>query len=467
MVTVSPEIIATLVRHFSHGAGKDFDPSVEHGCQRESLHDLGFGWVYLGLARLLQPQKALVIGSGRGFAAACIGLGMKSRPEAQVTLVDPGYRDWAVEGGTDKADGFWENEVQAVQHFQAHLGLSNVKLLRMQSDEAFLRFAAEPVRFDLILIDGEHSYIQALADLRHAEQCLNTGGIILAHDSCCPQWPGVALALEALTIACPWLETLSLPCYPGLTLIKKREPFIHLRTATPLENQAVNSWRSAAGVTNRPLPQGDDPQPGVPGADPREGLFSVFAGSELIGGIGVRRRHFSRDGEDNFIPDTGVPIDGYLAYGLVLRPEWRGQRCFQRVICELLRWFPQEGLYAITAYPQQGRAVPYVIERVGCTAHHTAFRYHLPPPAHEQRRSALCPARELIECVQLQQALAVRQCELDGERRHCAELQAEVRRLERERDEIVNSTSWRWSYPARLIGSRARRTWRKLRVRCT
>src|SRR5436309_684644 len=147
MRTLSPEVVETLVRNFSHGSGSHFDPAVAKGCQRESLENLGFGWFYFGLARVLDPKKVLVIGSGRGFAVACLALGMEQGTDAEVRFVDPGYESWSVDGKQDSADGMWQSAEQAARHFSTHLGLTNVKQFRLRSDEAFQRFRDEGVGF--------------------------------------------------------------------------------------------------------------------------------------------------------------------------------------------------------------------------------------------------------------------------------------------------------------------------------
>src|SRR5690242_8890535 len=101
----SAALIADLVQHCSHGS---LDPQTQMGCQRESPTDLGFGWLYFALARACEVQRALVIGSGRGFAPACFALGMEHKPGAEVVLVDPGYRIWTVDGVVqDTAAGHW------------------------------------------------------------------------------------------------------------------------------------------------------------------------------------------------------------------------------------------------------------------------------------------------------------------------------------------------------------------------
>lgn len=455
MRTWSPKLLQTVVQHFSHGAGNCFDPATEIGCQRESYQDLGFGWMYWALARVLQPRKLLVIGSGRGFSVACLALAVEQFPGAEVLLVDPGYQSWSVDEAQDIAAGLWQSP-QAVSHFTEHLGLDNVRLLRLRSDEAFARFQSAGDTFDLILVDGEHSYRQALTDFRQASRCLNPGGLIVAHDTCCETWPGVALALETLALEEPWLERFSLSCYPGLAVFRKRQPLVEIRPVTWKENELINVWRTASGVTARPLPNGDDPRPGVPRADPREGLFGIFERGALIGGFGIYQRAFDADGADNFRPEGGSPLHGPLRYGAVLRPDLRGQRRWQLVTCETLRWFPASGFYSITRHVHRCADVPYRFERVGVCGDYTALRCRLVQPALEHvERPGLAEHSWRMAA----QAFAE---ELQEERRERQEERRERQRVTAALEAVLHSTSWRWTRAARHLGAWARTLKRKM-----
>ncbi len=39
--------------------------------------NLGFGFIYYGVARALRPKHTLVIGSGYGFSVVCLALALK------------------------------------------------------------------------------------------------------------------------------------------------------------------------------------------------------------------------------------------------------------------------------------------------------------------------------------------------------------------------------------------------------
>ena len=373
------QLLQVLVREFSQGAFRDYDPAGGRGSQRENFATMGFGMLYLALAQALEVDQVLVVGSGHGFSAAAFALGAAPRASARVTLVDPGLKSWAVDGRTsDSADGFWVSEEQATGHFRRHLGLTNVSYRRATSDEAFAEFRAAGRQFGLILIDAEHSLAQAGRDLENAAACLAPAGMILAHDAACAQWPGVAAAIELFALGSGEFQCLTLPLAPGLALLMRRQPRLLLRHATAVENETINAWRREAGVTPRPLPGGDDPRVGEMGPDPRLGLFAVVEDGRLVGGIGVRPRRFSAPGADDFAPDCGHALEGFLRYGSVIRPDLRGRGRYHLVNLQLLRWFGEQGVYFITDHAVRTSRAPMLVERVGATARHVAYRMRPP-----------------------------------------------------------------------------------------
>jgi hypothetical protein len=384
MKTITPEIIQALITDFSQGAIIDYDPESEMGCQRESFSDLGYGWIYFAMARALEVRKALVIGSGRGFSVACLGLALEGKADSEVVLVDPGYTEWVVDGKvTDHSYGLWQQGNEALGHFREKLGLNNIRQLTLRSDEAFEEFIKSGRYFGLILIDGDHSHIQTLADLENALEVLAPTGIIFAHDSYCPDWPGVSSAIEALVLEHPGLDRFTIPNYPGITMIQKRSSILSFQIATVEENGIINGWREKEHLPVRPLsitgafPGEEDPLPEVQYEDPNVGLFSVFENSELIGGFGLRYKTFANEGPDEFLPDNGIPVAGYLSYGEVLHPDKRGRGRWLARNCRLLRNLGPKGYYSITKYTEHSQSVPYTVKRVGTNLPYFAFHYQL------------------------------------------------------------------------------------------
>ena len=398
------------MRHFSHGAGTHFDPARDMGTQRESLRSLGFGWLYVSLADILAARQILVIGSGRGFAAACFGLAVEERADARVWLVDPGFETWKVDDRvTDSAPGMWKDPAKGEEHFREHLGLTNITCVATTSDEAFADFRQRGVAFDIILVDGEHSFEQSTRDFENALACLAPKGMIFAHDTSCPEWPGAVFAMRRFAERHPELQLLTLPLYPGLSLLQRDGWPLEIRLATEAENQQLNVWRAEAGVTLRPLPDGEDPRVGASGPDPRVGLFAVLEHGQLIGGFGIQKRTFAGSGNDDFPPASGQPFTGFLRYGSVLAPDKRGRGRWKLVTAAVASWFPDEGFYAITKYEKQARSAPYNVAVAGHVGPFTAYRVTmLPQPnrmapgvnasqvvnENEELRTALAAARQ-------------------------------------------------------------------------
>jgi hypothetical protein len=56
----------------------------------------------------------------------------------------------------------------------------------------------DPIRADLIFIDGDHRYEEVKNDIIHALTLIKSGGIISGHDYSHKTWPGVKRAVDEL-----------------------------------------------------------------------------------------------------------------------------------------------------------------------------------------------------------------------------------------------------------------------------
>ena len=79
--SLNPPILGEILEHASP-LGHHEDPSTLN---------LGFGFLYYGLARALRPRHVVVIGSGFGFSVVCLALGLKDNGRGTLTFVDPSY----------------------------------------------------------------------------------------------------------------------------------------------------------------------------------------------------------------------------------------------------------------------------------------------------------------------------------------------------------------------------------------
>lgn len=155
-----------------------------HREDRASLN-LGFGFVYYGLARALRPDHVLVIGSGFGFSVVCFALGLKDNGRGALRFVDPSYSvftdgPFKTVGGTAK----WTDPKAVRNHF-ARFGVSDiVSHYKLTSAAYFADHAARtPHPIDVAFVDGSHAYADVRDDfinvLRHARR----NSYILLHDT--------------------------------------------------------------------------------------------------------------------------------------------------------------------------------------------------------------------------------------------------------------------------------------------
>ena len=172
---LTPELIETILAHAK---------PLGHHEAPETLN-LGFGFLYYGLSRVLRPRHVVVIGSGFGFSVVCLALGLKDNGRGQLSFVDPSYSvltdgPFKTVGGTAQ----WDEPDQVCRHF-ARFGVDHLLThYRLRSDEFFAGYAASALPpIDLAFIDGSHAYANVRQDfvstVRHAHK--NT--YVLLHDT--------------------------------------------------------------------------------------------------------------------------------------------------------------------------------------------------------------------------------------------------------------------------------------------
>jgi hypothetical protein len=190
--------------------------------QRLPDRNLGLGWLYYALGRLLRNRTAVVIGSYRGFVPAILAKALLDNVEGgEVVFIDPSL-----------ADGFWSDQARVAEHF-AQLGTPNVRHFRQTTQE----FAPSPAcaaldGIGLLMIDGYHSAEQARFDYLTFIDKLADDAVVMFHDSV-RRWTSpiygkdrpydhtVYLLMERLRKT-PGLEVFSLPFDGGITLVRGR-----------------------------------------------------------------------------------------------------------------------------------------------------------------------------------------------------------------------------------------------------
>ncbi len=162
--------------------------------------------------------RTLEVGCGHGISSLHIAAGLRDRPGALHTIIDP-WQSAPRSGGVDWAGvGAFNLDRQ---------GHGNHRLIEVASEIALPRLLTEgDVDFDFVFIDGWHTFDHTLLDCFYATRLLRVGGGVLAiHDA----WmPAVSRAVEFLR---------NYPCYEDYAL-----PWGRVRTSTVGTGSMVNPF---------------------------------------------------------------------------------------------------------------------------------------------------------------------------------------------------------------------------------
>src|SRR4051812_22020252 len=124
------------------------------------------------LVRDLHLTRTLETGMAYGLSTLTICGVHDQRGEGEHIAIDP-YQssDW---GGT----GVPTRERPSLK--------DRARVIEPRSDEALPRLRDEGVRIDFALIDGLHLFDATLVDFFHADRMLDTGGVVVFHDTWMP-----------------------------------------------------------------------------------------------------------------------------------------------------------------------------------------------------------------------------------------------------------------------------------------
>jgi hypothetical protein len=192
-----------------------------HFQRREDLN-LGLGWIYYALGRVIRPARAVVIGSYRGFVPSVIARSLLDNTErGEVLFIDPSY-----------VDDFWADADRVEAHFR-QLGTPNVRHYRHTTQEFVATPAyAEVTGIGLLMIDGYHTAEQGRLDYLAFLGKLAENAVVLFHDSVGQKTSRVygkdrlytrtvCALIERLKMT-PGLEVFTLPYASGVTMVKGR-----------------------------------------------------------------------------------------------------------------------------------------------------------------------------------------------------------------------------------------------------
>jgi predicted O-methyltransferase YrrM len=210
-----------------------------HG-QRAADRNLGLGWLYYALGRILRPRRAVVIGSWRGFAPLMFAKAIQDNTEqGELIFIDPSF-----------VDGFWK-DAAAVDRYFAGFDVENIRHFCMTTQQ-FVETAvyASLGEIGMVFIDGRHTAEQARYDYESFRPMLAPRGLILLHDSMVVRDDKIYGADKAYKMTVkyfvdelrrdPSLQLLDLPFgASGLTV---------LRSLEGEESRALHEWLGDPGL---------------------------------------------------------------------------------------------------------------------------------------------------------------------------------------------------------------------------
>jgi predicted O-methyltransferase YrrM len=183
-------------------------------------NNLGLGWLYYGLARILHPATVVVIGSYRGFVPMVFGRALADNGDGgQVHFLDPSM-----------VDDFWKDGARVEAYFVSH-GLRNIRHY-LATTQQFVAASAfgELQSIGIVFIDGYHTEEQARFDYEAFHGRLSSNAFVLLHDSMRERTSRIYGEDRAYVHSVkrfvdtlkrnPGLQVLDLPFGDGLTLVR-------------------------------------------------------------------------------------------------------------------------------------------------------------------------------------------------------------------------------------------------------
>jgi len=215
--SLNPEMILKIFNHAQ---------PLGHHQNMETLN-LGFGFLYYSMVRVLRPKYILVIGSGFGFSVACLALGLRDNMEGTVGFVDPSYS--LLKHGPFKTVGgcnTW-GDPEAVRNRFALFGVQDIVThYKMTSQDFFPQYETLHLpKIDIAFIDGNHSFESVKYDFISIMRHVRKNSLIFLHDThiYVREWirnAGVKRWLTLLKGKGSDFEVLNLPYASGVALVR-------------------------------------------------------------------------------------------------------------------------------------------------------------------------------------------------------------------------------------------------------
>jgi hypothetical protein len=316
--------------------------------------NIGFGWIYYGLVRNLNPDFVVSIGSCAGFAPFCAARALQDNGRGRLLFIDPSYSGEGHPGWGGR--NYWSNPADVAARV-ASFGLTGwLEHLKMTSAEAFpiVRDRVGDGKVGLIIIDGAHTYADSLRDFE-LYSCLVREGYVLFHDATSPDCE-VAKTLAELRTRGYALITLDIQV--GLAMVEVR------RSAAVRETWSYLCAESNRGELLLPLAQrvirlGDRVLDIYCGFSPLTFLlrdvavFGYDCDGEIVQELAARHpQHVWRQVADRQVQFAELPTEIDVILGLgVSRPyaPWDPPSVLDSVRYLLGRYFPRACLFETAA----------------------------------------------------------------------------------------------------------------------
>lgn len=195
--------------------------------------NLGFGFIYYGVARALRPKHTLVIGSGYGFSVVCLALAIRDNGFGSLSFVDPSYsllKDGPLK--TLGGRGTWNCEERVQEHFEKFGVESIVTHYKMRSDELFTSYAdLDLPSIDLGFVDGSHAYKDVKYDFVNMVGHSHKNSYIFLHDTHIYiremlRHAGVKRWMKVIKKEENAFEVINFPFSSGVALVRVLEPTV-------------------------------------------------------------------------------------------------------------------------------------------------------------------------------------------------------------------------------------------------
>lgn len=193
-----------------------------------STLNIGFGFLYYGLARALRPKHVLVIGSGFGFSVVCLALGIKDNGnKGSLTFIDPSYSlikdgPFKTIGGTNR----WAEPEKVTAHFKRFSVEQIVTHYKYNSKQFFKFYDVLHIPdIDIAFIDGNHGFHQVTYDFNSVLRHSHKNTYIFLHDTNLYvreliQHAGVKKLMNSLKQEEEFFEVINFPFSSGVALVR-------------------------------------------------------------------------------------------------------------------------------------------------------------------------------------------------------------------------------------------------------